>query len=210
MKCILCEEDDIKVFSIIDSKKYWKCNTCFVKFMDKEHYLKPKDEKEHYLNHKNKITDKNYRNFLSRLTIPLKNKINNKLNGLDYGCGNGPALADMLKKDGYNINIYDPYFFPNKNIFSKKYDFITCTETVEHFFNPIKEFLIFDQLLNNKGWLGIMTCFSTTDEVFEKWHYRRDPTHVIFYQEKSFEIISKKMGWTCEIISKDIALMQKN
>ena len=37
--------------------------------------------------------------------------------GLDYGCGYAPALADIFKKDGFNIDVYDPFFFPNKNIF---------------------------------------------------------------------------------------------
>ena len=59
--------------------------------------------------------------------------------GLDFGCGPGPALANMMQSDGYEMEIYDPFFFPNKDALSKKYDFITCTETAEHFFNPHDE-----------------------------------------------------------------------
>ena len=43
--------------------------------------------------------------------------------GLDYGCGYAPALADIFKKDGFNIDVYDPFFFPNQNIFLKKFKF---------------------------------------------------------------------------------------
>ena len=46
----------------------------------------------------------------------------------------------MLRLEGFSVDLYDPFFFPNKDIFANKYNFITCTETAEHFFNPNKEF----------------------------------------------------------------------
>ena len=62
------------------------------------------------------------------------------------------------------MDLYDPFFFPNEEIFSKTYDFITCTEAAEHFFNPNKEFDLLDKLLKKDGWLGVMTCFLTTNK----------------------------------------------
>ena len=53
----------------------------------------------------------------------------------------------MIKKDGFKVDIYDPYFFPNKEIFSKNYNFITCTEVAEHFHNPQKEFMLLNKLI---------------------------------------------------------------
>ena len=92
---------------------------------------------------------------------------------------------------------------------AKKYDFITCTEAAEHFFDPYKEFNVLDGLLVSGGWLGVMTCFLTDEELFENWHYRRDPTHVVFYAEKTFEVIASQREWSCEIKSKDIVLLKK-
>ena len=92
---------------------------------------------------------------------------------------------------------------------SKQYDFITCTETAEHFYDPFKEFNTFNDLLKPGGWLGIMTSFLTTDDKFENWYYRRDPTHVTFYCEKTFQVMASQRDWTCEIRSKDVVLMQK-
>ena len=102
------------------------------------------------------------------------------------------------------------HFFPNKEIFKKKYDFITCTETAEHFFNPKKEFDLINSLLNKGGWLGVMTSFLTTSEVFDSWYYRRDPTHVVFYAEETFDVIAQQRNWHCEIITKDVVLFNKN
>ena len=146
-KCIVCESGLIESFYTSDKKKHWKCNTCAAKFLDTIHYVDEETEKGRYLEHKNIIDDPGYRKFLSKLSDPLKDKLSPNSKGLDFGCGHGPALEDMLKSDGFEVDLYDPFFFPNQDIFTKQYDFITCTETVEHFFNPCEEFKTLDKLL---------------------------------------------------------------
>jgi hypothetical protein len=54
-----------------------------------------------------------------------------------------------------------------------------------------------------------MTDFITTEDAFDRWYYRRDPTHVVFYSEKTFEVIADQRGWSCEIPSKNIVLFNK-
>ena len=179
------------------------------KFLDKKHYVDMETERNHYLKHDNDVNDIGYRKFLSRLTNPLKKYISIYDLGLDYGCGYAPALVDMLIGDGYKIEPYDIFFFPNENIFSKKYNFITCSEVVEHFFNPNEEFNKLDSILEKNGFLAIMTCFMTDDNLFKDWYYRRDPTHVVFYNEKTFEVIATQMNWKLTIPNKDIVLYQK-
>jgi 2-polyprenyl-3-methyl-5-hydroxy-6-metoxy-1,4-benzoquinol methylase len=178
--------------------------------LDKSFFIDPVEEEQRYLEHNNDIKDNEYRAFLSRLSDPLKEKISPGSNGLDFGCGTGPALADMLTQDGFKVELYDPFFFPDENALSKQYDFITCTETAEHFYDPFKEFKTLDSLLKPGGWLGVMTSFLTSDDEFENWYYRRDPTHVTFYCEKTFQVIASQRNWKCEIRSKDIVLLQKN
>lgn len=208
-ECIVCKSNLIKDFSTSDGKQYWHCSTCNAKFLDKKHYINKEIEKERYLEHENVIEDKGYRDFLSRLSEPLKKKLSPKAKGLDFGCGHGPALADMLTGDGFDIDLYDPFFFPDKNIFLKQYDFITCTETAEHFFKPAKELETMNKLLKKNGWLGIMTNTLTTDDAFDSWYYRRDPTHVCFYSDATFKVIAEQKNWHYEAVSKDIALFQK-
>jgi len=208
--CIVCSSNQVEPFQTSDNLNYWHCNSCGAKFLDRKHYIDEDTEKKRYLEHENIIEDEGYRNFLSKLSNPLIGKIHTSAKGLDFGCGHGPALADIFTKNKYSIDLYDPFFFPNKEIFSKTYDFITCTETAEHFFNPKKEFDLMNALLKKDGWLGLMTCFLTTHDAFDSWHYRRDPTHVVFYAEKTFEVIAKQRDWNCEIVAKDIVLFNKN
>ena len=209
MICNICRSNAASSFNTHDSKTYWSCNVCGCKYLDKLYFIDPVEEEQRYLEHNNSIKDNEYRAFLSRLSDPLKEKISLGSNGLDFSCGTGPALADMLTQDGFKVELYDPFFFPDKGVLSKQYDFITCTETVEHFYDPFKEFNILNDLLKPGGWLGVMTSFLTSDEMFESWYYRRDPTHVSFYCEKTFQVIASQRNWKCEIKSKDVVLLQK-
>jgi 2-polyprenyl-3-methyl-5-hydroxy-6-metoxy-1,4-benzoquinol methylase len=167
------------------------------------------EERAQYGHHENDTADPRYRRFLSRLAEPLMGKLSPGFEGLDYGCGPGPALAAMLGEAGHRMEVYDPFFAPHTSPLERTYDFITCTEVAEHFHNPAVEFDRLDALLRPGGWLGIMTCFQTDDRLFADWHYRKDPTHVVFYREATFHVISGQRGWACESPAKDVVLMQK-
>ena len=138
--CKVCKSKKIKLFVKIKNLIYWRCLLCKAVILDKQHYISESKEKKHYLKHNNNMKDQNYRKFLSKILIPLKSKISVNDFGLDYGCGYSPTLVDILRKDGFTVDFYDPFFFPNKQIFLKKYKFITCSEVVEHFIDPYKEF----------------------------------------------------------------------
>tara|TARA_B100000965_G_C19540862_1_gene735518 strand:+ start:363 stop:995 length:633 start_codon:yes stop_codon:yes gene_type:complete len=209
MECIVCKSNLTDIFLVVDQKTYWECNTCDAKFLDKDHYIDRKAEKNHYLKHENYINDKHYKNFLSQLYNPLKKILSKNDEGLEFGCGHGPALAYMIKSDGFKIDLYDPFFYPNKKVFKKKYNFITCTEVVEHFYSPFKEFKILDNLLKAQGCLGIMTSFFNEKLSFKNWYYRRDPTHVVFYSQQTFKYIASEKNWDCYFVGKNVVLMKK-
>ena len=209
MICIVCKNSNTEVFANLDDKKYWKCGTCKAIYLDKRNYLHSKEEYAHYLTHNNDIEDERYKLFLSKLMNPLIKELKENSTGLDYGCGPGPALAKMLEEIGHKIYVYDPFFFPIHENLSKKYDFICCTETIEHFHDPYKEFHNFNELIINKGVIGLMTNFYTDDNLFEDWYYRKDPTHVVFYCEETFYSLAKIFKWNCKINEKNIVIFKK-
>ena len=207
--CTVCKNNKIEFFLNVEGLDYWQCALCKATMLDSINFISNNKEKKHYLKHNNEINDTRYRTFLSNLIEPLKDKIAINDMGLDYGCGYAPALADILKKDGFNVELYDPFFFKNENIFCRKFNFITCSEVVEHFFKPYEEFNKIDSLLATNSWLAIMTSFMTEDYLFENWHYRRDPTHVVFYKKITFKIIANQRDWKINFPSKNIVLFNK-
>ena len=210
MICIVCKNQEAVDFKNIKQKRYWKCSFCEAIFLDKEFYLSSNDEYKHYLTHNNDVNDPRYKQFLSNLMLPLIDRIKLNSIGLDYGCGPGPALSLMLKEKGYKMFNYDPFFHPEKRNLLKKYDFISCTETAEHFHNPFGEFTKFNELLNNNGTIGIMTNFHSEQDIFENWYYIKDPTHVVFYNKKTFQIIAKIFDWDSEFLGNNLVFLKKN
>ena len=207
--CTVCKSSNIEFFLKSGKLFYWECNVCGSKFLDPKNYVSRSDEKKHYLKHNNSITDLNYKNFLLKLIEPVKDKISTSDIGLDYGCGFAPALANIFKSYGFKVELYDPFFFPNKDVLLKKYKFITCSEVVEHFFNPCDEFDKINNLLDDNSWFGVMTTFLPKDELFENWYYRRDPTHVVFYKKKTFQHIGYQRNWQVFFPSENIVLFHK-
>ena len=207
--CIVCKSSDLNLFLKCRKLVYWECKTREAKFLDPKNYVSSSYEKKHYLKHNNSVTDTNYKNFLLKLIEPIKNEISTSDIGLDYGCGFAPVLAHILKSYGFKVELYDPFFFPNKEIFSKKFKFITCSEVVEHFFNPYEEFNKINNLLDDNSWVGVMTTFLPEDDMFENWYYRRDPTHVVFYKKETFQHIGFQRNWQVFFPSENIVLFYK-
>ncbi|MHA1164581.1 MAG: class I SAM-dependent methyltransferase [Alphaproteobacteria bacterium] len=207
--CPVCRAPSPAHFARIDERDYLRCRSCEARFLHRDQLPGPKDERAHYLLHENDPGDPCYRKFLSRLAEPLLGKLGAGCRGLDYGCGPGPALAAMLREAGHDMALYDPFFHSDPEPLEQTYDFIVCTESAEHFHNPADEFDKLDAMLRPGGWLGVMTCFQTDDALFANWHYRKDPTHVVFYRAATFEVIAAQRGWSCEIPLKDVVLMQK-
>ena len=208
--CRICLGDRAQPFMRVEKRDYWRCPDCAATFLDEAQFPDRQTEHKRYLLHNNDPHDPQYRSFLNKLAQLLLPKLQPGARGLDFGCGPGPALGLMLTEMGYQITFYDPFFQPDTSVLNARYDFIICTEAAEHFHQPAREFAQLDAMLEPGGWLGIMTCFQTDDLRFANWHYRRDPTHVVFYREETFRYIAGQFGWHCEIPAKDVVLMQES
>lgn len=196
-------------FLSVEGRDYFRCPKCHARFLDPSQRLSRTDEHAHYLHHENDPDDPRYRAFLSKLTVPLQERLAPVSRGLDYGCGPGPALAAMLREAGHEVATYDPFFAPDPAPLSGLYDFVTCTEVAEHFHHPAREFERLRGLVRPGGWLAVMTCFQTEDSRFAGWHYRKDPTHVVFYRQETFRYLADIWGWEGEVPAKDVALFRR-
>mgnify|MGYP003930634237 CR=1 FL=1 len=131
-------------------------------------------------------------------------------NGLDFGSGPGPVLSMMLESEGYQMTLFDPYYAPSADALQKRYDFVTCTETVEHFHHPGKEWQLLVKLVKPGGWLGIMTKLVEDLNDFPNMHYITDMTHVSFFTRKTFLFLAEKDNLHVEFQGDNLIFFQKN
>jgi 2-polyprenyl-3-methyl-5-hydroxy-6-metoxy-1,4-benzoquinol methylase len=162
-----------------------------------------------YRYHQNDPSDVNYRRFLNQLASHLPARLTPGAHGLDYGSGPGPTLAVMLAEQGFAMRWYDPLFAPDQGALHERYDFITCSETAEHFAAPAIEFQRLNSLLRPGGWLGVMTRILEDDAAFPQWWYHRDLTHIAFYRRETMNWIATRYGWRLEMPAPNVALFQK-
>lgn len=207
--CPVCRARGCESFARVDGRVYWRCPVCECTFLSPSQRPDRAREIQEYRLHRNRIDDPGYRRFLQRLADPLLARIATNAEGLDYGCGPGPALASMLAEAGHRVALFDPLFFDDRDALARRYDFVTCSEVAEHFHHPAEEFERLGALLNPGGWLAVMTKFQTDDAAFAGWHYRRDPTHVVFYRETTFRAIADRHGWDCDVPCPDVVLLRK-
>jgi cyclopropane fatty-acyl-phospholipid synthase-like methyltransferase len=205
----VCEAAAAQPFMQVQGRHYWRCPQCQATFLDPSQLPTAEREQAEYRLHDNDAAQAGYRRFLQQVAQPLLQRLPPGQHGLDYGCGPGPVLAGMLREAGHTVALYDPFFQPDRSVLDATYDFITCTEVAEHFHTPAAEFRRLDSLLKPGGWLALMTCFQTDDARFAQWHYRRDPTHVVFYREATLRYVAASLGWECEVPVTNVVLMRK-
>ncbi|MFW5972667.1 MAG: class I SAM-dependent methyltransferase [Bacteroidota bacterium] len=207
--CVLCGCADTLYLTKAHSRRFYSCPCCRLIFVSPEDRLPPDEERSHYATHENDPYDPGYRAFLSRLADPLVRELPQGATGLDYGSGPGPALAKMLRDIGFTMEVYDPFFAPAADALARTYDFVTCTETAEHFHHPAKEFRRLNRLVRPGGWIAVMTEWPGDEVEIETWRYARDPTHVVFYRRETMVWLAEAHGWSCTFFRKNVSIFQK-
>lgn len=210
--CPLCLEGSAEIFE----ESYFQCKSCEYIFLDRALLPTHKEEREIYDYHENNPDDQGYLDFLSQIIEPLKselinfNKPDKILNGLDFGCGPGPAFPKLLNSEKTNVQNYDPIYFPNDELLNRTWDFIISTEVFEHLHHPNNTVKSLIPSLNPNGVLAIMTLIYTEEIDFKSWFYKKDPTHVGFFTKSSFDWIANHFGLNCKIHNNRCITFSKN
>jgi SAM-dependent methyltransferase len=207
--CPLCNFDATVAFYSDLRRSYRRCARCSLVFVPPEFYLDARAEKDQYDLHRNTVNDPGYRHFLSRLVRPLLQRVDAPAKGLDFGCGPGPALAQMLGEAGLEVSLYDVFYAADASVLECNYQFICATEVVEHLHRPGTELARLWSLLQPGGWLGVMTKLVRDREAFARWHYRNDPTHVCFFSIATWRWWAQQQGAQVVFEGADVILLGK-
>jgi len=207
--CNLCGTQAPRIEEIAEPI-YYHCPNCELIFIDRAFIIDSTKEKKRYTLHRNSSDNTGYVNMFERfIDAGIKPFYTGLKNGLDFGCGPGPVLSELLTELGIDMDIYDPYFYNNLYIKEKKYDLITATEVFEHLKNPRSEIVFLKEILNPGGLLAIMTLFHDRCD-FRTWWYRRDNTHICFYSTKTCRWIANYFDFEIRYINnKNTCVWQK-
>jgi SAM-dependent methyltransferase len=208
LRCPLCATAGAPLAFAAHRRSYYRCGECDLLFVAAADRPSPEVERAVYEQHDNDPADPGYRAFLDRLAAPLVARLEPGARGLDYGCGPGPALAAMLTEAGYPTAVYDPLFAPDRAPLARRYDFVTCTETVEHFHDPAAELARMGALVAPGGWLAVMTALVDA-RLGPRWWYLRDPTHVCCYSLATMRWLAARFGWRLEHPAANVVLFRK-
>ncbi|MTI60978.1 MAG: class I SAM-dependent methyltransferase [Firmicutes bacterium] len=200
MDCKICNNKTLDILEL--ESIYYYCPKCNLIFIDEVSILDSIEEKSRYEEHENNHENQGYVRmfeiFIKQVIEPYISKTGLVL---DFGCGPGPVLGDLLKERDFTVDQYDPYFFPERVFEGKKYDLITSTEVFEHLKDPLQEMDKLYEHLKKDAYLAIMTSFHPGIDDFADWWYKRDPTHITFYNSNTFKEIARK--YNLEIVFED-------
>lgn len=187
--------------------EYWKythgsyrvCVRCGLVQLLPEQRVHEGAERARYLEHHNSFDNPQYRaylmDFASRNLLPF---LRSGGAVLDFGCGQSTTLARLLSQEGYKAAAYDKLFFPDPEPLqgASRYDAVAVVEVLEHLATPRKELHTLSRLLRPGGFLAARTELRPESrEAFGDWWYRRDPTHITFYNRRTLDVICELFGF---------------
>jgi len=212
MHCKLCHQPLSSFYDEPMQCETYHCKACEFIFKDEASVVTQDKELKIYEQHNNSEENLGYvamfQDFMDKTFLPYREEITSVL---DFGSGPTPVLANLMLRNGFEVEKYDKFFSPEKVYENKLYDLITSTEVIEHIADVPEVMQLFSAHLNPKGYLALMTQFHTNEKAdYLNWWYRRDPTHISFFRPHTFEVLAKVYGF--ELLfhdEKKLILLQK-
>ena len=211
MRCHICNEPTMMFMDEKAQMLYYHCKECEYIVKHPSVYQDISDQKVRYDLHENEEESEGYRAYFQRFLDFILPSVQDPKSALDFGCGESSLLASMLEEKGITCDYYDPIYHPDTLNENKKYDLIVSTEVFEHLHQPKEVFESLLDRLNSGGYLAIQTEFHPNEmSAFKNWYYTQDPTHIVFFTVKTFEVLSNLC--TCRVVDdngKNMVLLRK-
>lgn len=190
-------------------RQFFECPQCDLLYAHPSEFPSVEQARQRYDLHQNDVSNAGYVAFLSRLRNELLPFIQPKMSGLDFGAGPSKVLCQLFRDSGYSLEPFDPIYGPVIDRERVPFDFITCSEVVEHFEAPLAEFRLIHKLLRPQGILGILTKLRDDFRNDPGWWYLRDSTHVAFYSTRTFAWICQQIGFNSVKVCSDMLILAK-
>lgn len=194
MICPLCLSSESEIFDQDKMRSYLKCTGCDLIFVPRDSLITPSAEKERYEAHQNEENE-SYTNYLNKTVSAIRPHLKEASSGLDFGCGRTHILENLFRKAGIPVKSYDLFFHPHEEFLFEQFDFIILSEVIEHLRDPRSIMLNLTKNLHPGGQFFIKTKLRPESPAeFSKWFYKRDATHVQFFNDRSLKELTTILG----------------
>ncbi len=207
--CPLCSHSPTNLIHQDRRRNYWRCQRCDLIFVPSDQFIDAESEKAIYDLHDNNPQDLGYRQFLQRAIDPIKQRLVQGATALDFGCGPGPAIIQMVAEFGVSCFHYDKFYADDPSLLQQQYDIVFATEVVEHFTEPKASWDLLVSLVKADGALSIMTKRHLGNQRFANWHYKNDVTHVCFYSEATLAWLAEQYAMQVAFPAADVAVFSR-
>ncbi|QSX33640.1 class I SAM-dependent methyltransferase [Shewanella avicenniae] len=207
--CPLCKHTATQLLLQDKKRSFYCCEVCGLVFADPNSHLLPSVERQRYGRTQRSGKQRQLDGFIASLMHQLGELGQSNLNGLNFGRVLSESAFTVVDTAGYQLQQYDPFFAAQHALLQQQYDFICSYRVFEHFREPAKEWRLISACLKPNGWLTISTPLLRSLPAFAKWHLKNNPTHVSFYQPKTFAYLAQQYGFTLLFADGDFVLMQK-
>ena len=210
IECPICSDCNTQEYSQDKFRKYLICSHCELIFVPRNQLITPEAEKHRYDSHQNDENDPHYKNYLMQMMNQIIPELEEQEIGLDFGCGRTDLLAQLFRDNYFDVDSFDLYFLPDEKIWEKKYDFIILSEVIEHLRDPLSELEKLRKMLLPGGKIFIKTKLHPGEKnLFDNWFYKRDSTHIQFFNSNSLRELGRKIKMSGpEIKSEDLAFFK--
>lgn len=193
VNCPLCFSSAEKQIDADKNRTFHQCLKCELIYVPRSQLISPEKEFCRYQQHENAGEDSSYRNYLDQIQKTCAKFLTTGQRGLDFGCGASTILGDMLSQQGFPTVSYDLFFHPDEAYQLHTFDFIILSEVIEHLREPLKVMQMLKSLLRAGGKIFIKTKFYPSLPEFSGWFYKRDITHIQFFNQTSMMFLTAQI-----------------
>jgi hypothetical protein len=208
--CPLCGAP-VRPYATDPRRAYVRCSVCELIAVPEFRHPTPDAERRRYDLHRNSPSDAGYVRFLMQLVDAMAPKLRQGAEGLDFGSGPSPVLAGIMEGRGFRVRTYDPFYANDRTALGRTYDFVICSEVVEHFRRPADDWHLLVSLVAPGASLGVMTSlWEGSPGEFVRWHYANDVTHLAFYNRTTMAWIARRYGMEVTSAGGQVTLFNRN
>ena len=176
-------------------RAYCECHGCGAVFVPPSYRLPVETEYLRYRRHDNHTSNEAYVAYQLGITreFVLPNLPPPPAEVLELGGGPAPLVAQELQAIGYRVAGFDPAFAPNAAVLERRYDAIVAIEVIEHLREPRSFFEQIGRCRRTGGIVMLQTHLwrGADAAAFVRWHYRSDPTHIVFYRLRTMQRVAE-------------------